>query len=59
MVEKKYVVASPFKEVDVVIQTEIICLDNDDNILERYKKLDVKVRVRDQVSCRIRKMFAN
>jgi hypothetical protein len=34
-------------EVEVVIQTEVICLDSDDDMPERCVELDVRVKVRD------------
>ena len=37
----------------------MICLDSDDNMLERQMELDVRVRVRDQVPNRVQETFAD
>lgn len=59
MVEEEREAASPSKEDEDIIRTEVICLDSDDNVLERRVKLDVTVKVKDRVPYRIRGTFAN
>ena len=52
-------VAEPSNEAEVVVRTEIICLDNVDDLPERCVELDVRVKVRDRVPCRVRGTFAD
>ena len=52
-------VAEPSNEVEVIIRTEVICLDSDDDMPERCVELDVRVKVRDRVPCRVRGTFAD
>ena len=51
--------APPSNEAKVVIRTEVICLDSDDDMPERCVELDVRVMVRDRVPHRVRGTFAD
>ena len=46
-------------EAEVVIRTEVICLDSDDDVPERRVELDVRVKVKDRVPYRARGTFAD
>ena len=52
-------IAEPSNEAEVVVRTEIICLDSDDDLHERCVELDVRVKVRDPVPRRVRETFAD
>ncbi len=52
-------VAEPSNEAEVVVRTEVICLDSDDDVPERRVELDVRVKVRDPVPRRVRGTFAD
>lgn len=56
VMKKEPIAASQLKEAEVVIQTEVICLDNDDDMSERCMKLDV--RVKDRVPYHVWRTFA-
>jgi hypothetical protein len=58
VVEEELATASSSKEVEVVIQTEVICLDSDDNVPERRVELDVRVKLKDRVPYWVRRTFA-
>jgi hypothetical protein len=58
MAEEPIAAPSP-NEAEVVIQTEVICLNSDDDMPERCVELDVRVKVRDRVPYRVRGMFAD
>ena len=58
-VEEHPAPASPSKEDEMVIRTEVICLDSDDEVPERRVELDVRVKVRDRVPYRVRGTFAD
>lgn len=58
VVEEKSVTVSPSNEIEMVIQTKIICLDSYNNILEKRVKIDVEMSVRDQILYQVRKKFA-
>ena len=59
MVAEEPTCASPSNEVEVVIRTKAICLDNDEDTSEGCVGLDMKVRVKDRVPYRILGMFAD
>ena len=58
VVEEKSATVSPSNEIEMVIQTKIICLDSYNNILEKRVKIDVEMSVRDQILYQVRKKFA-
>jgi hypothetical protein len=59
LVEVEPAVASPSKDEEIVIRTEVICLDSDDEVPERRVELDVRVKVKDKVPYRVRGTFAD
>ena len=52
-------VAELANEPEVVVRTEVICLDSDDEEPEKRLELDVRVKVRDPVPRRVRGTFAD
>ena len=59
IVEEDRGATSPSQEDEVVIRTEVICLDSDDDVPERRVELDVRVKVKDRVPYRVRGTFAD
>jgi len=59
VVEEEPAAASPSKDGEVVIRTEVICLDSDDDVPDRRVELDVRVKVKDRVPYRVRGTFAD
>jgi hypothetical protein len=59
VVDEDTTAASPSNEAEVVIRTEVICLDSDDDVPERRVELDVRVKVKDRVPYRVRGTFAD
>ena len=49
---------APTNEAEVVVRTEVICLDSDDDV-ERCVQLDVRVKVKDPAPRRVRGTFAD
>ena len=45
---------APTNEAEVVVRTEVICLDSDDDMPERCVQLDVRVKVKDPAPRRVR-----
>ena len=59
VVEEEPAAASPSRDEEVVIRTEVICLDSDDDVPEKRVQLDVRVKVKDRVPYRVRGTFAD
>ena len=59
VVEEEPTTASPSKEAEVVIQTEVICLGSDDDVPERRVELDVRVKVKNRLPYRVCRTFAD
>jgi hypothetical protein len=59
VVEEEPAAASPSKDAEVVIRTEVICLDSDDDVPDKSVELDVRVKVKDRVPYRVRGTFVD
>jgi hypothetical protein len=59
VVEEETPAVSPSKEAEVVIRTEVICLDSDEDVPERRVELDVRVKVKERVPYWVRGTFAD
>ena len=46
-------------EAEVVVRTEVICLDSDDEVPNKRVELDVRVKVKDRAPLRVRGTFAD
>ena len=50
---KEPIAAPASNEAEVVIQTEVICLDSDEDMPERCVELDMRVKMRNRVPHRV------